>query len=80
MEGMQLMLKNQVDPQGMKELMEQLQQTHKDIPSSFSFISTHPLTSERIQNADEFIAKHKSATFAANEQLMHLWEQLKKRQ
>ncbi len=80
LEGMQLMLKNQVDPHGMKELMEQLHQTHKDIPSSFSFISTHPLTSERIKKANEFIAQHKSATFAANEQLMHLWEQLKKRQ
>jgi predicted Zn-dependent protease len=77
-DGMELMLANRVDPSGMKELMEGLQKAYKDRVTVFSFISTHPLTDERIKTADQFIQKYKNMTFAGNRSLDDLWKQLKK--
>ena len=76
-EGMELMIRNKVNPLGMKKLMLRLQATNKDLPQLFSFISTHPLSDERIKTADAFAAAHKSATFATDPVLTELWQQLK---
>ncbi len=76
-EGMELMLQNKVNPVGMKLLMQQLQDSDKGLPSSFSFISSHPLSEERINNANAFILQHKSTNFGVNTSLQTIWEALK---
>ncbi len=76
-EGMVLMVQNNINPVGMKLLMQQLQASDKGLPSSFSFISSHPLSDERINNADAFILQHKSTNFAVNTSLQTIWEELK---
>lgn len=59
--GMDLMVENGVDVKGMKELMQTLQQEDK-LPDNLSFISSHPLTKERIQAAEEYSKAHAQAT------------------
>lgn len=76
-EGMKLMIRNQVNPAGMKKLMLRLEEVNDDIPGMFSFISTHPMSEERIKTADAFAATHKSATFALKKELRECWQQLK---
>jgi Zn-dependent protease with chaperone function len=56
-EGMNLLLANQVDLNGMRALMQTLQK-EGDVPDRFSFLSTHPLTKNRIKKADRYIKKH----------------------
>jgi predicted Zn-dependent protease len=55
--GMQLMVRNSVDVSGMKTLMQMLQK-EGDIPENISFLSSHPLTKERIRAAEVFIKNH----------------------
>ena len=43
-EGMELMIRNQVNPVGMKKLMLRLEEANDDLPGMFSFISTHPMS------------------------------------
>ncbi len=76
-EGMELMMRNRINPVGMKKLMLQLQAADRDLPGIFSFISTHPMSEERIKTAEAFITAHKSATFAASQELIESWRQLK---
>lgn len=75
--GMELLVRNHIDPAGMKTLMLALQKVDKGILPAFSFISTHPLTEERIKNADDFIQQHKNAKFATDSSLNRIWKQLK---
>lgn len=75
--GMELMIGNGMNPVGMKNLMINLQKSHKSYLPAISFISTHPLTEERIKNADGFILRHKTTTFADKSALDSIWSQLK---
>ncbi|MBW0177840.1 M48 family metallopeptidase [Sediminibacterium sp.] len=77
--GMELMIRNEVNPVGMKKLMTGLQEANDNLPGIFSFISTHPMSDERIKTADAFAAAHKTATFAPDPELRKLWQQLKAR-
>ncbi len=47
--GWELMLRANLDPNGMIAFFEQLQHEHGDMPSEASFLSTHPATEERIE-------------------------------
>lgn len=47
--GWELMLKANLDPNGMIAFFEQLQHEHGDMPAEASFLSTHPATEERIE-------------------------------
>lgn len=76
-EGMKLMVNNKVNPAGMKFLMEDLKKLNKEIPSGISFLSTHPLTNERIKNADSFSKKYIEVNEPLNDNLLSLWEELK---
>lgn len=76
--GMGLMIKNNIDPVGMKLLMQDLQKANKDLPEAFSFISTHPLTTERIRSADRYLHSH-LFTIIANPTGNDLWEKLSNR-
>ena len=53
MDGLQMMVANKVDPEGMITLFEHLKSEHKtSVPG---FISTHPLTDDRISYINENI-------------------------
>lgn len=55
-EGTQLMIKNNIDPHGMTLLFSRLKSEEKvDIPA---FISTHPMTDDRISYIDKLIKKY----------------------
>lgn len=78
LEGMRLMEKNQVNPKGMMELMERLKETEDDGSlRSLSFLSSHPLTDDRIEEADTYIHSHKFTEQTMNELLVDYWNQIK---
>ena len=74
--GMELMLKNGVNVDGMRQLMIELE-AEGDIPASISFLSSHPLTKERIKNAERYIKEHPQKLPARND-LKLLFEKLKR--
>jgi len=51
--GMERMAANGVDPKGMLLLLELLEREAQDMPEGLSFLSSHPLTTERIAAAQE---------------------------
>jgi beta-barrel assembly-enhancing protease len=76
--GMQKMIDNNIDPVGMKKLMKTLQGENKDKePLMLKFISTHPLTKERIKNANYFIEKHKNNIYTVNQSLDSIFQNIK---
>ena len=76
-EGMKLMIENKINPVGMKWLMEDLQKSAKNVPSQLSFLSTHPLTPQRINDAANFSKRYPQMNTSVNEQLQSLWSELK---
>lgn len=73
--GMELMVKNRVSPQGMVQLMKVLEK-QGDLPGQLSFLSSHPLTRERIKWATKFSEKHSNGNFNS-ERLQARFEQVK---
>lgn len=73
--GMELMVANQLHPKGMLNLMKHLQTFSKGSP--ISFLSTHPLTEERIQYIENFIKQLPKTTFVSHPELEELWRALK---
>jgi beta-barrel assembly-enhancing protease len=74
--GMDLLLANGVNVDGMRQLMKALQE-QGDMPGGLSFLSTHPLTKERIRNAERYIKMHpRQAT--NREDLKRIFERLKR--
>ncbi|MFT3884706.1 MAG: M48 family metallopeptidase [Flavobacteriales bacterium] len=55
--GMQRMHAAHVDPQGMVDLLHVLEQSGADMPESMAFLSSHPLTKERLAHAEEAAAQ-----------------------
>ncbi len=55
--GLALMKKRSIDPHGMKELFETLQKESEGEEDGYKFLSTHPLTKDRIKFVNEEIAK-----------------------
>lgn len=72
--GMEIMMANKIDPQGMVGLMERLQKADSGTALP-GFLSTHPLTSERKKTAIQFIKKH-PVDFETPEALQAEWRQL----
>lgn len=50
--GQERLLANGVDPLAMVKLLELLQREARDMPEELAFLSSHPLTQERIDNAN----------------------------
>ena len=73
--GMELMLANKVDVTGMRQLMQMLQKEDK-LPGSLAFLSTHPLTKERVAAAEKYLSKHLE-TFKSREDLEETFRKLK---
>ena len=76
--GMGLMIVNNVDLKGMKQLMEVLKK-EGDMPGELAFLSTHPLTEERIKHADAFINSNKTRP-SIREDLQGIFKALKDRE
>jgi Zn-dependent protease with chaperone function len=77
-EGMALMEKNNINPVGMIQLMEQLKKSNDDSSlKAWSFLSSHPLTDERIADAEKYAKAHPLSTELNNELLNDYWKQLK---
>ncbi len=76
-EGMKLMVSNDINPIGMKWLMEDLQKLNDEVPSNISFLSNHPLTEERIRNATNFSNKYRFMKTPMDDKQLLLWDELK---
>ncbi len=77
-EGMQLMEKNKIDPKGMLQLMQKLKESNDDSSmKALSFLSSHPLTDERITDAERYSSTHPFTEQVTNELLNDYWKQLK---
>jgi Zn-dependent protease with chaperone function len=78
-EGQELMVKNGINPAGMTELMESLQAAHPDINTTLSFLSTHPVSANRIKSSREFSQKRKYIAKTPDTTVSDAWSSLKKR-
>lgn len=56
--GMDLLLQNGIAADGMKQLMQTLQQAETNTSGTLSFLSSHPLTKERLRAAENYINQH----------------------
>jgi beta-barrel assembly-enhancing protease len=74
-QAMDLLLANGVNLEGMRQLMKTLQD-EGDVPGSLSFLSSHPLTKERIRAADRYISQHPQKETDRTE-LKEIFEELK---
>ncbi|HEY8399211.1 MAG TPA: M48 family metallopeptidase [Flavihumibacter sp.] len=73
--GMERMVRNQINPEGMVGLMDRLQQSEKDMALP-GFLSTHPLTADRKKTAQEYIARYQGE-FETPAPLLASWKALK---
>lgn len=73
--GMERMAADGVDPQGMVQLLHLLEREAQDMPEGFAFLSSHPLTKERIDAAVEKAGTLKEAS-AQDAELKSLFEAL----
>jgi predicted Zn-dependent protease len=77
-EGMVLMEKNKINPVGMIQLMQELKKSNDDSSlKALSFLSSHPLTDERIADAEKYSKTHPNTELVINELLDDYWKQLK---
>jgi len=77
-EGMVLMEKNNINPAGMIQLMQRLKESNDDSSmKALSFLSSHPLTDERIADAERFTRAHPFTEKLSNDLLEDYWRQLK---
>ena len=59
----------------MKQLMEELEK-EGDLPDNLSFLSSHPLTKERIKTAHSYIMEHPQKLVERND-LKEIFESIK---
>jgi Zn-dependent protease with chaperone function len=74
--GMELMLQNGVSADGMKQLMQTLQQAEINVPGTLSFLSSHPLTRERLEVAEKYLQQYPQKT-APRKDLQIIFQNLK---
>lgn len=73
--SMQLLMKNNIDITGMKQLIESLKK--KEVLSVPEFMSTHPMTTNRLEYLNTFIEKNKNSyVIKEDEELKALFEQM----
>jgi beta-barrel assembly-enhancing protease len=71
-----IMLRNNVDPDGMVQLLYLLKREDK-INDGFTYLSTHPATDERIAYVKDFINQN-NIRIIPNKQRNHIWKSLRK--
>ena len=74
--GLEIMIENKVDPQGMTDLLKLLKEQGAELPHYMKYLSTHPDTESRISNISENPGSKK--TFPSNEKLRDLFVKLKR--
>ncbi len=78
LEGMRLMEKNRIDPKGMMQLMQRLKEVNDDSEMKhLSFLSSHPLTEDRINDANTYIHSHHFTAETLDASLEDFWKQIK---
>ena len=78
LEGMRLMERNRIDPKGMMQLMQRLKEANDDSEmKQFSFLSSHPLTDDRIHDANNYIHSHHFTAETMDANLVDYWKQIK---
>lgn len=73
--GIELLYLNHVNPIGMVKLMEDLKAEEKIQP--IGFLSTHPLTDDRLKDAKKAIQRLPAADYPPREDLDTIWKQIK---
>jgi predicted Zn-dependent protease len=76
-EGMKILLRNQINPIAMNKLMNDLKESNEELPEAMAFLSSHPTTDERINNAKAFAKKYQQQSFSPKKSLDSIWLQLK---
>lgn len=77
-EGLKIMIQNEANPKGMTDLFSRLQTEEKEIGISVpEFLSSHPVTKDRIKYIEEKIKKSKY-TIKERPELEELFKKLKK--
>lgn len=74
--GQEMMIKNKINPAGMTRLMETLQNAHPD-SEGWSFLSSHPITSDRINESKKFVQQY-PGSFTKQREIDSAWSELKK--
>jgi Zn-dependent protease with chaperone function len=75
--GFEIMIRNKINPQGMIHLMEMLKK--EEAISLPRFLSSHPLTEDRIKNARERCYDANVQSFPTRYELHYSWNALSKR-
>jgi Zn-dependent protease with chaperone function len=75
LEGFKILIKNKVNPKGMSNLFKRLQDDQNSVIPEF--LSSHPVTKERIRNSNKWIGNTKF-TEKENKKLIALFNELKK--
>ena len=77
-EGMVLMDRNHINPEGMMQLMQTLRDVDDDRQAEhISFLRSHPLTESRINDAQHYIQLHPFDGTPMNELMLDYWKQIK---
>lgn len=71
--GMQLMVDNKINPQGMIELFHNLQKEETVMNGSMKYLSSHPLTNDRIEAAEKFIKSKKLSSVYLTPSVLQNW-------
>lgn len=74
--AIKIMLRNNIDPKGMVQLLDLLKKEDKTT-GSYTYLSTHPATKERIADVEHFISSH-NIRITLNKQRNSIWNELKK--
>lgn len=76
--GLKLMKEKQIDPNGMENLLKTLKEEEggAEVDESMEFLSTHPLTKQRMEYIQKEIDK-KDYSVKENPRLAELWKQIK---
>ena len=74
-EGLKILYHNQIDPKGMVKLFEVLMK-EGDMPGQLEFLSSHPLTTKRIEYIEAQISET-DYTITANAERDSVWQELK---
>lgn len=74
--GLVIMVENQVRPEGMIRLLKILQKENEEMPHLMKYLSTHPETEERIKEVQKNILSKKE--FAQDVEMLSVFKEIKK--
>ncbi len=75
----EFLCQNQADPNGIIRLLKGLQKKYGQLENKeYSFFNSHPLTEERIKNAEKVLKENPCGTLSENPEMGRLFSQLKK--